>query len=136
MISAVGLVFVHCRLSRVLGGTLSDVKGSWRVEVDMRDPQSVVVTHRKTQGKQADPAALELLLSMRLALREPKGGGEEAFVLEDFTVGLPRLELHQDVLATRDPGARAPPQHGLSSRKMAPITSDCGIMSCLGIKWP
>ena len=31
---------------------------------------------------------------------------------------------------------RAPPQHGLSSKKMALITSEYGIMSCLSIKWP
>ena len=28
------------------------------------------------------------------------------------------------------------PQHGLSSKKMALMTSDYGIMSCLSIKWP
>ena len=28
----------------------------------------------------------------------------------------------------------SPPQHGLPSKKMAPITSDYGIMICLGIK--
>ena len=28
------------------------------------------------------------------------------------------------------------PQQGLSSNKMALITSDCGTMRSLGIKWP
>ena len=31
---------------------------------------------------------------------------------------------------------RAPPQHGLSSNRMARITSDCGKMCSMCIKWP
>ena len=34
------------------------------------------------------------------------------------------------------PDVRAPAQHGPSSKKMALITSDCGIMCSLRIKWP
>ena len=33
-------------------------------------------------------------------------------------------------------GAGTPPQHGLPSNEMALITSDCGTMRSLGIKWP
>ena len=29
-----------------------------------------------------------------------------------------------------------PPQHGLSSKNMALITSDYGVMCYLGVKWP
>ena len=45
---------------------------------------------------------------------------------------------HSERIAQLDKASeqvQATPQHGLSSKKMAPITSDYGIMRSLSIKW-
>ena len=48
----------------------------------------------------------------------------------------PAVDLTSDDLRAKLNAVRGTPQHGLSSNKMAPITSDCDAMRSLDIKWP
>ena len=41
-----------------------------------------------------------------------------------------------DMMMDRVAAGAVHPQHGLSSKKMGLITSDCGTTRCLGTKWP
>ena len=44
--------------------------------------------------------------------------------------------FNKEGMLTRNTTGVGPPQHGLPSRKMALITSDCGATRSLGIEWP
>ena len=52
---------------------------------------------------------------------------------DEDEVGPTNITLHD--AGEKDPGAGTP-QQGLCSKNMALITSDCGIMCSLSIKWP
>ena len=47
-----------------------------------------------------------------------------------------QFELHASRRNKHVVHGAPPPQHGLSSNKMAPITSDCGVARYLRIRWP
>ena len=75
-----------------------------------------------------------------LAAAEAVGGGEEDSESDSEGAGGPP-GLHEisetEMAAIIDTERAAPPgQYGLSSNKMALITSDCGKMRNLSIKWP
>ena len=50
--------------------------------------------------------------------------------------GMLHFPHRMSFVATEINTGAGPPQHGLSSNKMALITSDCGVMCSPSIKWP
>jgi hypothetical protein len=65
----------HPGLLSLVDGIPSDVGGTWRVEIDLRDAERPALTHRKTQGKPHQQLSLDFAVRLQLGPRGGSGGG-------------------------------------------------------------
>lgn len=77
VLCSVSFLFQQCGLLELVSdGVPADVRGSWRVEIDLRDPIRPAITHFKAQGKPKQQVSVHFAVELRFRLADQPATGQ------------------------------------------------------------